>query len=132
MPLVNLLAIAGLAWLGALAATRQGFSPWWGVLLPLAVDAALPAMRDLTDAVSTCALAALLVAWLLRQPWWVLLPCALAAVFSREQNTAVVAIVLACAAWRRQWPTCAALAVVLALWCAGPRCCGTSIRRCRL
>ena len=29
MPLVNLIAIAGLAWLGSAAATRQGYSAWW-------------------------------------------------------------------------------------------------------
>jgi len=56
------------------------------------------------------------VAWWLRRPWWVLLPCAVAAVFSREQNTAFVAIVLGCAAWRRQWATGAGLAAALALW----------------
>jgi hypothetical protein len=116
MPLVNLVAVAGLAWLGALLAARQGLTPWWGVLLPLAVNAGLPALRDLTDAVATLALAALLVAWLLRAPWWTVALCGAAAVFSREQNAAGLAVVFACAAWQRRWLTCAGLAAALALW----------------
>jgi hypothetical protein len=116
MPLVNLAAIASLAWLGALVAARQGFSPWWGVLLPLAVNAGLAALRDLTDVVSTFTLAALLVGWLFRRPWWQLGLAGAAAVFSREQNAAVLAIVLVCAAWERRWLTCAGLAAALALW----------------
>jgi hypothetical protein len=116
MPLVNLLAVAGLAWLGALVAARHGLNPWWGALLPLAVNAGMPMLRDLTDPVATFAMAALLVAWLLRGPWWVLALCGAAAVFSREQNAALVAIVLGCAAWQRQWRACGGLTGALALW----------------
>jgi hypothetical protein len=116
MPLVNLLAIAGLTWLGARLALAHDLSPWWGVLLPLAVNTGMPALRNLTDPLSTCAVAGLLVAWLLRRPWWALALWAAAAVFAREQNVVVVLVVVAAAAWRQQGKTCAGLAVVLGLW----------------
>src|SRR5262245_8968230 len=47
MPAVNLLAVAGLVLLGSNFAIRYGHSPWWGFLLPLALNAVLPALRDL-------------------------------------------------------------------------------------
>jgi hypothetical protein len=94
MPLVNLLAIAALAALGAAAAHVYGLSPWWGVLLPFAVNAGMPALRNLTDVLSTLSVAALLMAWLRCWPWWVLSLCAAAALFSREQNLVVVLLVL--------------------------------------
>ncbi|HWG43261.1 MAG TPA: hypothetical protein VN688_10785 [Gemmataceae bacterium] len=93
MPLVNLLAIAALAALGAIVARGHGLSPWWGVLLPFAVNAGMPALRNLTDVLSTLTVAALLIAWLRRWPWWVLSLCAAAALFSREQNVVVVLLV---------------------------------------
>ena len=86
MPLVNLLAIAALAALGAAAARGYGLSPWWGVLLPFAVNAGMPALRNLTDVLSTLSVAALLIAWLRRWPWWTAALCAAATLFSREQN----------------------------------------------
>jgi hypothetical protein len=95
MPLVNVLAIAALAALGALVARGHGLSPWWGALLPFAVNAAMPALRNLTDVLSTLTVAALLVAWLRRWPWWMLALCAAGALFSREQNVVVVLLVLA-------------------------------------
>jgi hypothetical protein len=123
MPLVNVLAIAGLAGLGAAFARRQGLCPWWGCLLPLAVNAGMPALRNLTDVLSTLAVAGLLTAWLRRppafrqdDPWWELAPWAAAAALCREQNVAIVLAVLAVAGWRRQGRTCAALTGCLALW----------------
>lgn len=94
MPLVNLLAIAGLAALGAAAARAYGLSPWWGALLPLAVNAGMPALRNLTDVLSTLSVAALLMAWLRRWPWWAAALCAAATLFSREQNVALVLLVI--------------------------------------
>jgi hypothetical protein len=116
LPLINLLAIGGLAALGVLLAVRYELNPWWGLLLPLAVNAGLPLLRDLSDVVSTLAVAALLVAWLFRWPWWALALGGLAAVLGREQNVPIVVILLGLAAWRRQWLTVAALAVVLVVW----------------
>jgi hypothetical protein len=99
MPLVNLLAIAALAGLGAVLARRHGLSPFWGVLLPVAVNAGMPLLRDLTDIVSAATVTLLLAAWILRWRGWLLGLAALAALLSREQNLLVVGVVLA-AAWR--------------------------------
>jgi hypothetical protein len=116
MPTLNLLAIGGLAWLGAALALRHGLSAWWGCLLPLAVNAGTPALRDLPDVLSTFALCGLLAAGVLRWPWWSMLPWALAAVLTREQNVAVVAGLLALALWRRDRPLALGLVAVLLAW----------------
>jgi hypothetical protein len=116
MPLVNLLAVAGLTGLGARLALRHGWSPWWAVLLPLAVNVAMPLLRDLTDVLSTLTVCGLLVSWLLGGRWWALSLWAAAAVFCREQNVALVLVVLLAAAWRHRLRTCAGLGAVLALW----------------
>jgi hypothetical protein len=94
MPLVNLLAIAALAALGAAAARDHGLNPWWGVLLPFAVNAGMPTLRNLTDVLSVLSIAALLMAWLRRWPWWAAALAAAAALLSREQNLAIVVLVL--------------------------------------
>lgn len=116
MPLVNLLAIGVLGALGVRLALRCELNPWWGLTLPLAVNPGLPLLRDLGDVVSTAAVAALLVAWICRWPWWAVAIGASAAVLSREQNVPIVLVVLCLAAWRRQWPTSAALAGALLVW----------------
>jgi hypothetical protein len=115
MPLVNLLAIAGLAWCGAALARRHGLSPWLGCLLPVAVNAGLPALRDLTDVVAACAAAALLLGWLRKSSAGVLLAAA-AALFSREQNLVLVLVVLGAALWGRCHRLALGLVVVLGLW----------------
>jgi hypothetical protein len=126
MPLINLLAIAGLAALGAVMANRHGLSPWWGVLLPFAVNAGMSALRNLTDVLSALTVAGLLIAWLLRWPWWTLALCAIGALFSREQNVVVVLFVLAFAARRctnpkseiqnPKWSGSLVLCFLLRLW----------------
>ncbi|MFN4260061.1 MAG: hypothetical protein ACK4RK_12265 [Gemmataceae bacterium] len=116
MPLVNLLAIALMAWLGTRLARQYGMSPWWGLLLPLAVNAGLGSLRNLTDPVANCALIGLLTAWLLGWRHWVLCLWALAAVFSREQNLVIVGIIFLAAVWRRQYLASVGLAGVAALW----------------
>jgi hypothetical protein len=116
LPAVNLLAIGGLAFLGAVVANRQGFSPWWGFCLPLAVCAGLPALRDLSDGFSAAAIAALLTVWLLRGPWWAATLSAAAAVFTRDPNVAIVVLVLGGLAWRRDWRACAGLTAALVAW----------------
>lgn len=120
MPLVNVLAIAALAALGALAARSYGMSPWWGVLLPFAVNAGMPALRNLTDVTSTLAVAALLVAWLRRGPWWVLTLAAAATLFSREQNVLIVLLVFVFTFRRGEAErrTLYGLLAVLLLWAA--------------
>jgi hypothetical protein len=116
LPLVNLLAIAGLAGLGAMVARDRGLSPWWGVLLPLAVNAGLVALRDLTDVVAALAVCGLLVTWLRRGPWWALALWSAAALLSREQNLVVVLAVGLGAAWRRDLRACLGLGGAVALW----------------
>jgi hypothetical protein len=118
MPLINLFAIAGLAWLGAILAQHHDLSPWWGALLPLAVNAGMPALRNLTDVLSTLTVCGLLVSWLMRGRGWMLILWAAAAVFCREQNVVIVGAVLVGTAWRRRVWTAAGLATVLGLWAA--------------
>ena len=116
MPLVNLLAIAGLAWCGAVLARRHRLSPWLGVLLPLAVNAGMPALRNLSDVLADCAAAALLLSWLRKSSAGVLLAGA-AALFCREQNLVLVLIVLGAALWEGSQRLALGLAGVLGLWC---------------
>ncbi|HMC64833.1 MAG TPA: hypothetical protein VKI65_07825 [Gemmataceae bacterium] len=117
MPAVNLLAIGGLCGLGAWLAVRHGLNAWWGVTLPLAVTAGLPALRDLTDPLSTCAVAGLFVTWLAGWRGWVVLLWAAAAVFSREQNVAVVALLAGLSLWQRRIGLGAGIATVILVWC---------------
>jgi hypothetical protein len=118
MAAVNLLAIGGLAAIGAAIAVRYGLSAWHGFFLPLAVDAALPALRDLGDVTSTCAICCLVAVWLWQGPSWAMTLSALAALLAREQNVAVVVLVLCGVAWRQRWWDAAGLAAALAVWCA--------------
>jgi hypothetical protein len=117
MPAVNLLAIAGLAATGAALAVRYGVSAWHGFFLPLAVDAALPALRDLGDVTSTCAVCGLLAVWLWQGPSWAMAAAALAGLLAREQNVAIVLLVLGGVCYRRRWSDALGLVATLALWC---------------
>jgi hypothetical protein len=116
LPLVNLLALGGLAALGAVVCSGRSLSPWWGLLLPAAVGGGLAALRDLTDVVSSCALAALLVGRLRDWHPSVVLLAAAAALFSREQNLVLVAGFFALTLWERHWWTALRLAGVMGLW----------------
>jgi hypothetical protein len=116
MPGVSLLAIAGVAGLGASFAIRFGRSPWWGLLLPFAVNAGMPALRDLTDPLSSCTVLLLMVAWLRRYHAAWLGLAALLALFAREQNLVVVAIIAVLALWERDWKRVIALALPALAW----------------
>jgi hypothetical protein len=116
MPLVNLAAVAGLTVLGARLALRQGLSPWWGFWLPLAANAGMPALRNLSDPLATLAAFGLLAAWLQGSRGGVVLLWALAAVFAREQNVALVGLLVLAAAWQRRLAVAAGLGAVLLLW----------------
>jgi hypothetical protein len=118
MPTVNLAAIAGLAWLAAAFAVRNGMSPGWGIVLPLAVNACIPALRDLTDLVSTLAVFGLVVGWLTNSSWWSLTLWAAAAVFSREQNVAVLLMVMGAALVSRRPAVAAGMGVAVLSWLA--------------
>jgi hypothetical protein len=116
MPVVNLAAVCGLAALGAWLALRQGRSPWWGLLLAAACNVGMAALRDLTDPVAALAALALLAAWWTEAPVWAVGLSAVAAVLAREQNVAVVLLLLVAATWGRRWPSAAALVGALAVW----------------
>jgi hypothetical protein len=117
LPLVNLLALGGLAGAGAVLARSRGLSPWWGLLLPEAVCGGLTLLRDLTDLVSSFSIAALLVARLRNWHPVALSMAAFCVLFSREQNIVVVGALLAVTLWERRWRSAAGLAFVAALWC---------------
>ena len=118
LPALNLAAIAGLSVLGVLVTRRYGMNVWWAFVLPLAVNDGLPLLRDLTDPLATFTVCGLLAGWLLgwRNAWLTL--WATAAMFSREQNVAIVLVVAAAAVWNRRYGTAAGLAAALALWSA--------------
>jgi hypothetical protein len=116
MPAVNLLALAGLAGVGTWFAVRHGRSPWWGFALPLALNAGMPALHNLTDPLSTLAVFGLLAAWLAGADARVLTACAAAALLGREQNLAVVLILLAASVYKRRYPVTAGLLASLVLW----------------
>ncbi len=118
MPSVNLLAIAALCGLGAWTARSAGMSPWWGTLLPFAVNAGMPLLRNLTDVWSTLTVAALLVVWLRRGPWWSAMLCAAASLLAREQNIAVVLLALAFAVWQRDKRWTLGLVAGVSIWSA--------------
>ena len=118
MPALNLLLIGGLAWLGSWTAQQYGMSAVWGFVLPLAVNAGIPALLDLTDNVSTLLVFALLVAWLRHASSWLLMLLALGAVLAREQNVLIVAILLAAAVGSRRRAAASALAMTLGVWLA--------------
>jgi hypothetical protein len=116
LPLINLAAIAGLAWLGVRLAEHFGANIWWGFVLPLAVNDGMPLLRDLTDPLATFTVCGLLASWLLGARWHHLALWSAAALFSREQNVAVVLVIFAAALWMGRYRTIAALTGVLALW----------------
>jgi hypothetical protein len=122
LPAVNLLCIGALAWLGAVLASHYGRSPWWGFMLPLVLNAGGPALRDLTDPLAATAVCGLVTAWLLSwRAHWLFLWAA-AALFSREQNLAIVAIVILGCWTQRSWKNIAALTAAVAafgIWVAG-------------
>ncbi len=116
MPLVNLAAVAALSALGAWLAARYGRSPWWGLLLPVALNVGLPALHDMNDPPAALAVVGLLAAWLAGGPAWLVGLCATAALFGREQNLAVVAILGLDGLWRRRVAGTLALSAGVLLW----------------
>jgi hypothetical protein len=115
MPAINLAAIMALAGIGARLALHYQRSAWWGCLLPVVVNAGMPALRDLTDPLAVAMVAALLAAHLLNRPAWQLAIWA-AAALSREQNVAIVLLISGDAALQRRWDRVVALAAGGLLW----------------
>lgn len=115
MPLLNLLAVGGLAWIGASFARHHGRTVWWGWLLPIAANAILPGLRDLTDPWSALGVVGVLAAWLQRWPVAYLAIWGCIAVLTREQNLAIVAIVAGFSLFERDWRRVAAAVAPIAL-----------------
>jgi hypothetical protein len=116
MPLINLVAIAGIVWYGAHLAIHYGRSPWWGFVLPVVLNAGMPALRDLTDPLATAALVAMLATyWSDGAPWHVAVWAA-AAALGREQNSIILLLTILDAVGRRRWRPATALAAALAVW----------------
>jgi hypothetical protein len=118
LPLLNLIAFMGICWLGCLLAIHFGRGPWWGFLLPVAINAIMPAFRDLTDPLAALAIVGLLASWLMAWPTWLLVGWGVACVLSREQNIAMVLIVGLESLLTRQWRRSVGLAAVAAVWTA--------------
>jgi hypothetical protein len=116
MPLVNLLAIAAISGLGGYVAQRLGRSAWWGLLLPVAIGANAPAMRTMTDPVSSLAALTLMAAWLLNARSGTLFVCGLMAALSREQNITIVGIIALLSFWKEQWARVGGMVAVITIW----------------
>ncbi len=115
LPAVNLLAAAGLGWLGAWWAVRNGRPTTWGLCLPCALVPGIALVHDLTDAVAGFTLAALVITYLARQDAWVG-PLALATLLAKEQNAAVVGLMMILALCSGRWRAVAGLALAAILW----------------
>jgi len=116
MPLLNLLAIGLLAYAGSVLAQSRGMSPWWGVLLPFAVNAGLPLFRNLTDLLGLAMLALLLVGWVIRWSPRVLFALALGAMLARETALFPLAILGVVALVQRRPREAVALLLAAGCW----------------
>lgn len=118
MPAINCAAVMGLAWLGTLLAVHYRRSRWWGLLLPIALNSTMPSFRNLTDPLAAVTVIGLLTAWLLEWPTWLLIGWGTASVLSREQNIALVMILLLEALLARRWSRMAGLGLISMIWAA--------------
>jgi hypothetical protein len=116
LPIINLISIGALAWLGGVLARSFGRSTWLGFLLPVVLNVGSPALRDLTDPLAATTATGLIVGWLLgwRSVWLGL--WAAAALLSREQNIVIVVVVLAMCWANGRTPQAAAIVTALLLW----------------
>ncbi|MCE9532146.1 MAG: hypothetical protein K8T89_13640 [Planctomycetes bacterium] len=115
MPLLNLTATLGLAWFGVLFAVQYRRSHWWGLVLPIAMNVIPSSMRNLTDPLSALAAVGLLSSWIMRWPVWLTIGWGIAAVLSREQNLAIVGVLLAATLIAKDYGRFAGLLTVCAI-----------------
>jgi hypothetical protein len=118
LPMVNLLAIGLLAYAGSVLAQGRGLSPWWGVLLPLAVNAGLPLFRDLTDVLALALIALVLVGWLSNWSPGSLFGLALASLLAREVALLPLAALGLTALCQRKVRVAAAFTLAGVFWLA--------------
>jgi len=116
MPAVNLFAVAALAGLGAVVALRHQRSAWWGFVLPLGANAGISVLHNFTDCVSCLAVFGLLAAWLRGANWLAVVSWAAIAIFSREQNLAVVGLIALAAVWKGRRDVAIGTGVVCVAW----------------
>lgn len=88
--LVNGLALAGAAWLGAIFARRHGRHPLWGLVAGLSPGVVIAFARDLTEPLAWVLLLAGLLLWTDRRDGWAAVAFT-AAVLCRETTLAVLA-----------------------------------------
>lgn len=117
MPFVNLSMLTLMTFLAAKFASHHGLSPWYGLTLPLCVNALMPALRNLTDTTAmTMAFALLYTASLEKKSIWIGLT-ALLAVLAREQNAALLGLVLLHSVWRHRVASSLAIVMAALIWC---------------
>lgn len=116
LPVINWAAIVGITWMGIRLATHYGRSPWWGSVVPVAINAFAPALRDLTDPLSMFAVCGLLTAWFLRRGVWSFVLWGLLAALSREQNLLIIALVLFESIASRRFKIVAVLLISIGVW----------------
>jgi hypothetical protein len=116
LPAVNWLALVGIAWLGALIARHYGRTPWWGLVLPLALNAIPPALRNLTDPVATFTAIAVVAAWAFRCRAWTFAPLCALALLAREQNLLIVALVALEGICNRRYRVAVSAAGAVCVW----------------
>ena len=116
MPLVNVALTGLLAYMGVGFARAHGLGRWWGLSLPVAVNAFMPPLHDLSDTAAMVALFALFWAWLRGGPAWGIALAGAAACLAREQNAAVVALILPAGLIARRPTTSFAATAALAVW----------------
>jgi hypothetical protein len=115
LPIINFLAIIGLAWLAASWATWHGRPAAWGLFLPCALVPGIALVHDLSDAVACLALVALVFAYIARRDHC-LAPLALATLLAKEQNAAVVGVIILLTLSERRVRAAAGLIVASVLW----------------
>jgi hypothetical protein len=79
------------------------------------VNSVFPALRNLTDNLSTLLVLGLVLGWMADPRWWRLTILALLSVLTREQNIVIVGIVLLTALWQRRLEVAAGMTAVLAV-----------------
>jgi hypothetical protein len=118
MPLINLLVIAAVAFLGCRFAYYYGVNPWWGCALPAALNLGLAAQHDFTDPMATLGVIWLIWTWTQRPSWGVTLLATIVAVFAREQNLVVLAVVMRFAFQQQRWKDFTAVTLGLLIYAA--------------
>jgi hypothetical protein len=94
MVVVNVIVVLAVSTGFARYAMRQGWSPWWALVLGLLPGFLTATLHDLTDPLSVALVLAGLIAWTHQRRWWAAI-LLIGAVMTREANVvALVAVFL--------------------------------------